>query len=170
MGGALQGFGTQSGYPTSQMPWGFMPQQSSQFGGPFGSQQVPHQLQQLQAAIHQVLQTEFTHQQQIQQLLQIVPQQLQQIQHLLQIHAYQQQPYQQQPYQQFQQPYQQQLYQQQPYQPQPYQSMPWQTPGFGVPSFGGQSFGANPSWLGTSQPTQPQLFGGQGGFGQGYVM
>lgn len=136
MGGALQGFGTPSVYPTSQLPWGFA-QQSGQFGGQFGSQ-VPQQLQQLQAAIHQLQHSEYVQQQQIQQLLQIVPQQLHQIQQLIQLLA------------------QQHVYQQQHAYQQPFSPSPW--PGaqsFSTPGFGG---------------TQPQMFGGQAGFGQGYVM
>lgn len=152
MGGALQGFGTPSVYPTPQLPWGFT-QQGGQFGQ-FGQvgQQMP-QLQQLQAAIHQLLQTGYTQQQLIQQLLQIVPQQLQHIQQLVQYIA------------------QQHVYQQQ----QSYQSSPWQSQSpFSTMGLGGhpfsQSFGTTPSWLGSTQGAQPQMFGGQANFGQGYLM
>ena len=142
MGGALQGFGTPSVYPTPQLPWAAGPQSSGQFGGPFGSF-VPQQLQQLQAAVQQLLQTGYVQHQQIQQLLHIVPQQLQHIQQLIQFVAQQTS-----------------------------QSSPWQQnqpfPNVGYP----MAFGHPSGWLGSSPGTQPQFFGGQGGFGgqSGYVM
>jgi hypothetical protein len=146
MGGALQGIGTPTGYPTPTLPWGFTPQLSGQSGvsslyGP----QVPQLLQQLQAAVHHLLQTEFVQQQLLQQLVQIVPQQLQQIQQLIQFVAQQTS-----------------------------QSSPWQQiqpflPNVGYPM---TSFGHPSGWLGSSPGTQPQIFAGQGGFGgqSGYVM
>jgi hypothetical protein len=149
MGGALQGIGTPTVYPTPTLPWGFTPQLSGQIGvsslyGP----QVPQLLQQLQAAVHHLLQTEFVQQQQLQQLVQlvqIVPQQLQQIQQLIQFVAQQTS-----------------------------QSSPWQQiqpflPNVGYPM---TSFGHPSGWLGSSPVTQPQIFAGQGGFGgqSGYVM
>jgi hypothetical protein len=145
MGGALQGFGTPTGYPTQTQPWGFTPQLTGQSGvtGLYGPQ-VPQQLQQLQAAVHHLLQTEFAQQQQIQQLLHIVPQQLQQIQQLVQFVA-------------------QQTSQSSPF----HQTQPFPNVGYPMTSFGYPS-----GWLGSSPGTQPQLFGGQGGFGgqSGYVM
>jgi len=131
------------------LPWGYTPQLSGQIGvsslyGP----QVPQLLQQLQAAVHHLLQTEFVQQQQLQQLVQlvqIVPQQLQQIQQLIQFVAQQTS-----------------------------QSSPWQQiqpflPNVGYPM---TSFGHPSGWLGSSPVTQPQIFAGQGGFGgqSGYVM
>ena len=143
MGGALQGFGTPSVYPTPQLPWASGPQSSGQFGGPFGSY-VPQQLQQLQAAVQQLLQTGYLQQQQVQQLLHIVPQQLQQIQHLIQFVV--QQAYQQSP-----------MSASQPFSP---------NAGYSLSSFGTPS-----GWLATPPTTQSQFFG-QGGFGgpSGYVM
>ena len=143
MGGALQGFGTPSVYPTPQLPWAAGPQSSGQFGGPFGSF-VPQQLQQLQAAVHQLLQTGYVQHQQIQQLLHIVPQQLQQIQQAISFVA-------QQAYQSSQLPA------SQPFSP---------NAGYALSSFGTPS-----GWLATPPATQPQFFA-QGGFGgqSGYVM
>jgi len=143
MGGALQGFGTPFS-PTSQPPWASLPQSGSQFGGPFGSY-VPQQLQQLQATVHQLLQTGYVQQQQIQQLLHIVPQQLQQIQHLIQFVA------------------------QQAYQPSSMPASQLFSPnaGYSVPWFGTPS-----GWLAAPPATQSQFFTAQGGFGgqSGYVM
>jgi hypothetical protein len=143
MGGALQGIGTPTGYPTQTLPWGF-PQLTGQSGvtGLYGPQ-VPQLLQQLQAAVHHLLQTEFAQQQQIQQLLHIVPQQLQQIQQLVQFVA-------------------QQTSQSSPF----HQTQPFPNVGYPMTSFGPPS-----GWLGSAPGTQPQLFGGQGFGGQsGYVM
>jgi len=114
----------------------------------FGTQGL-QPLQSLQVALQQLLQVEFAQQQQLQHLLQVVPLQLHQIQQLIQFvaqHAYQQQSYQ---------------------QPQLHNPQSFFTGGFPVQSFGGQS-----GWLGASQSNQPQIFGGQGGFGgpTGYVM
>ena len=146
MGGALQGIGTPTGYPTPMSPWGFNPQLTGQGGvtslyGP----QVPQLLQQLQVAVQHLLQTEFVQQQQIQQLLHIVPQQLQQIQQLIQFVA-------------------QQTSQSSPF----YQNQSF-LPNVGYPL---ASFGHPSGWLGSSPGTQPQIFGGQGVFGgqSGYVM
>jgi len=144
MGAALQGIGTPTGYPSQALPWGFTPQLTGQYGvtGLYGPQ-VPQLLQQLQGAVHHLLQTEFVQQQQIQQLLHIVPQQLQHIQQLIQFVAQQTS-----------------------------QSSPWQQnqpfPNVGYP----MAFGHPSGWLGSSPGTQPQFFGGQGGFGgqSGYVM
>jgi hypothetical protein len=144
MGGALQGIGTPTGYPTPTLPWGFTPQLSGQSGvtslyGP----QVPQLLQQLQAAVHHLLQTEFVQQQQLQQLVHIVPQQLYQIQQLIQFVAQQTS-----------------------------QSSPWQQPFLPNGGYPMASFGHPSGWLGSSPGTQPQIFAGQGGFGgqSGYVM
>lgn len=149
MGGALQGFGTPTGYPTPTLPWGFTPQLSGQIGvtslsGLYGPQ-VPQLLQQLQAAVHHLLQTEFVQQQQLQQLVHIVPQQLQQIQQLIQFVA------------------------QQTSQGSPWQQIQPFLPNVGYPM---TSFGHPSGWLGSSPGTQPQIFAGQGGFGgqSGYVM
>jgi len=126
------------------LPWGFTPQLSGQSGvtslyGP----QVPQLLQQLQAAVHHLLQTEFVQQQQLQQLVHIVPQQLYQIQKLIQCGAQQTS-----------------------------QSSPWQQPFLPNAGYPMQSFGHPSGWLGSSPGTQPQIFAGQGGFGgqSGYVM
>src|SRR5262245_8317887 len=153
MGGALQGFGTPSVYPTPQLPWAFTPQLSGQIGGPFGSsvpQQVqsfsfvPQQLQQLQAAVHQLLQTGYVQQQQIQQLLHIVPQQLQQIQHVIQFVA------------------------QQANQPSPMFGPQLFPPNAG---YSLSTFGTPSGWLAAPPATQSQFYT-QGGFGgqTGYVM
>jgi len=146
MGGVLQGIGTPTGYPTQTLPWGFTPQQTGQSGVPslYGPQ-VPQLLQQLQAAVHHLLQTEFVQQQQIQQLLHVVPQQLQQIQQLVQFVAQHTS-----------------------------QSSPWHQSQSFLPNVGYPlaSFGHPSGWLGSSPGAQPQIFGGQGGFGgqSGYVM
>ena len=151
MGGALQGIGTPTGYPTQTQPWGFNPQVgfNPQMIGQSGvsslyGPQVPQLLQQLQAAVQHLVQTEFAQQQQIQQLLHIVPQQLQQIQQAISFVA-------QQANQSSQLP----------------ASQPFPNVGYPMTSFGYPS-----GWLGSSPGTQPQLFGGQGGFGgqSGYVM
>jgi hypothetical protein len=147
MGGALQGIGSPSVYPQST-PWGWAPQFGGQTGGQFGTH-VPQQLQTLQAAFYQLLQVEglqLQHKlQQIQQLAQIIPQQLQQIQYLTQFVA--QQASHQSP-----------LHASQPFLPNTSQYL--------------SSFGTPPGWLGTFPTPQPQMFGGQGGFGgqSGYVM
>jgi hypothetical protein len=152
---ALQGIGTPAVYPTPTLPLTFNPQLLGTAGvsalyGPYVPQQLlqpylPQPLQQLQAAIHQLLQTQFVQQQQLQQLVHIVPQQLQQIQQLIQFVAQQTS-----------------------------QNSPWQQtqpflPNVGYPM---TSFGHPSGWLGSSPVTQPQIFAGQGGFGgqSGYVM
>ena len=163
MGGALQGIGTPTVYPTPTLPWGFTPQLSGQIGvsslyGP----QVPQLLQQLQAAVHHLLQTEFVQQQQLQQLVQlvqIVPQQLQQLQQLVYIVPQQ--------LQQLQQLIQ--FVAQQTSQSSPWQQIQPFLPNVGYPM---TSFGHPSGWLGSSPGTQPQIFAGQGAFGgqSGYVM
>jgi hypothetical protein len=146
MGGALQGIGTPTGYPIPQALWGLNPPLTGQFGvtTPFGPY-VPQQLQQLQVAVHQLLQNGFVQQQHLQQLLLIVPQQLQQIQQLVQFVA--QQASQLSPFHQIQ-----------PFLPNATYPM--------------TAFGPSSGWLGSSPATQPQLYGAQGGFGgqSGYVM
>lgn len=138
--GALLGTGTPSVYPSQQIPWGFNPQLSGLSGAtvPFGAH-VPQQLQQLQAAVHQLLQNGFVQQQQIQQLLQIVPQQLQQIHQLIQFVAQHAQSY-------------------------PYQSF-LQNAGYPVPSFGAPSpwLGSSPGTQ-TQLFGGQGAFGTQGGY------
>jgi len=144
MGGVLQGIGTPTGYPPPTLPWGYTPQLTGQSGVSLYGPQVPQLLQQLQVAVHHLLQTEFVQQQQIQQLLHVVPQQLYQIQQLIQFVAQQTS-----------------------------QNSPWQSQSF-PPNVGYPltSFGVPSGWLGSSPGSQPQIFGGQGGFGgqSGYVM